>query len=1321
MKLYKRQTALLDKWAADEPDDALHTLYDGLPLKLRTALERVKNTETLWSDVERYLGDLYTKRLVARRGSFETAPRRAAPPAAAPPQMLLEERAKSFCDAAGFIPVPKYPGLYTADSLMGPAQINAKALSASIPNRPTNSAGWRGAPHRTQRPMTRFYSTLNRLGVSIGSLDVPTSKLVLGYLTFLSESRDKEVNDLLYLLEKSPGLNLLIAEVKAWKASTAWDGTKQPVRAPRKPVAARRSSPEGGIPSTTAPPPDNALWLLIPGQGNPFTMPLLFATRARLKAAAPQTAAATIIPSTSYRDAKCRVDLEPMLRVTRALQVFPTIISAAGTDPVAALAAAQAGTTRGPISPKAELSEVLSLLVTEWAEVVGPDLVRWYAEEEDWPPEGADEYRDWQHRYQEANDAYEEEPTAVNRLALLKAAYPGDQKWFTDRLTALSRLVASVWQCITTEARMAGYDLPKTPAVLSMMNLPFESMPGPLFQRVLEAVQSGEDVREAQEEGEGGEEEEEEEEEEEVPVGANYRLRTRLRWLLMGQVALSQSAIANDYDTWTIGARRAAEAAIVDCIDSTDAQIKDLALRFWDCPKDEQDEFMRALLSEVYAEARKFNGTVRRIRGETWLLPYGEGYWRRVLNLETRELGTVKLTGEAFARYTAGEDINDVILNKEVSVGALRRTIGEVEGLLEDEADAADVRDAIARLNEIVTARVALDMEDADRLHLEGLRRRVDAYLAGAQEGDEDGDEDEDEDEDALVVVAPEWLKPGAHIVNLDHPEWGVWKVDRLYDSQGSGTWEITSLDRSRNRTLITEEAAHFWAPAPRFKVGEKVVRSENGMSTTATVEEVEDFSSSTDSWTYKVRGFGGTIYHWAGTEIREVTEEDAPAPEPTTPMWQSDVYGRVKVVEGARGQRDVWHNIQCTNGCPPKHGYGFNGQRWARNQSPPPRLRDEVVAHGWGHLFGWASASPAPTPAPDVLTADQLVSPIFVMEYDPYQRGSKVVHRLRGLGMNTQVPGGLPRRKWVVEFKRSGVNDWALNATRPPMYLMHEEDWRAAAKRYNVLDLIEEAGGDVGADVEEEEESVYWTDKYETDDYPSGRHRVGARWFVEYGGENKGFRICRETEASAGSGRWIGRKCTNYGVAAAIRVDPEAPYAATLCLIPEHLEWVYLYGGNMKQQRTLRADEPEYAEYQRAILESVRGVLEANAHPPEASDDADVGKMDPEEYTGRVAKELGRLKKSMGATSIRQNYKGTGSKRAARQLWIHFDNGAVQDIWVYPSKVELGRGVVHNRPSKINPIGKTSVTLGGRDPYEAAVEVAEVLRAWAHDEPWGA
>ena len=55
-KLHKRQEKILEKYLDSAGSRAVAN-FDQLPSNVRSELERIKDTETLWSDVERWLGD----------------------------------------------------------------------------------------------------------------------------------------------------------------------------------------------------------------------------------------------------------------------------------------------------------------------------------------------------------------------------------------------------------------------------------------------------------------------------------------------------------------------------------------------------------------------------------------------------------------------------------------------------------------------------------------------------------------------------------------------------------------------------------------------------------------------------------------------------------------------------------------------------------------------------------------------------------------------------------------------------------------------------------------------------------------------------------------------------------------------------------------------------------------------------------------------------------------------------------------------------------------------------------------------------------------
>ena len=89
------------------------------------------------------------------------------------------------------------------------------------------------------------------------------------------------------------------------------------------------------------------------------------------------------------------------------------------------------------------------------------------------------------------------------------------------------------------------------------------------------------------------------------------------------------------------------------------------------------------------------------------------------------------------------------------------------------------------------------------------------------------------------------------------------------------------------------------------------------------------------------------------------------------------------------------------------------------------------------------------------------------------------------------------------------------------------------------------------------------------------------------------------------------------------------------------------------------------------------------------------------EQFTASIARELMKYRKSHGLISIRQNYKGTGSQRATRQLWVRFTSGAV-DVWLHPGSYDIGGVTMLRIP------GQTA--YGNRTPADIAKEIAEKI-----------
>ena len=100
----------------------------------------------------------------------------------------------------------------------------------------------------------------------------------------------------------------------------------------------------------------------------------------------------------------------------------------------------------------------------------------------------------------------------------------------------------------------------------------------------------------------------------------------------------------------------------------------------------------------------------------------------------------------------------------------------------------------------------------------------------------------------------------------------------------------------------------------------------------------------------------------------------------------------------------------------------------------------------------------------------------------------------------------------------------------------------------------------------------------------------------------------------------------------------------------------------------------------------------------------------DAAEYVGAVAKTLKRLKKSLGATTIRQGYKATGySAGTSVQVFVRFPDESCCDIWLGPQSVTfrpLYGGPEHGcKPANIE--------TDGTDPEATYRQIESNLRTW--------
>ncbi len=76
-------------------------------------------------------------------------------------------------------------------------------------------------------------------------------------------------------------------------------------------------------------------------------------------------------------------------------------------------------------------------------------------------------------------------------------------------------------------------------------------------------------------------------------------------------------------------------------------------------------------------------------------------------------------------------------------------------------------------------------------------------------------------------------------------------------------------------------------------------------------------------------------------------------------------------------------------------------------------------------------------------------------------------------------------------------------------------------------------------------------------------------------------------------------------------------------------------------------------------------------------------------DFNSQMARKLQNLKSDLGATKVRQGYKGTGAKSHRRQIWVDFPNDDSIDLWLEADRVGLG-GVCHTRFGQVPHNGRT-------------------------------
>jgi hypothetical protein len=230
-----------------------------------------------------------------------------------------------------------------------------------------------------------------------------------------------------------------------------------------------------------------------------------------------------------------------------------------------------------------------------------------------------------------------------------------------------------------------------------------------------------------------------------------------------------------------------------------------------------------------------------------------------------------------------------------------------------------------------------------------------------------------------------------------------------------------------------------------------------------------------------------------------------------------------------------------------------------------------------------------------------------------------------------------------------------------------------------------------------EPDDGIQWSAEVETDDYPSGRKRVAARWYVDQMKRKGLMRVCRQTMTGRG---WSQAKCTNGYEKVGLGYDPETDRSVLLgCDYPEAIT---IYAGTMKWQESIGEDDDRFEGFKAGIAKTMKlweeAIKKKSTKPktivPQGA-----------KYTGDLAKKLRSLKKELGADSVRQGYRGTGSASASRQIVINFPReDKMIDVWLETHNAKLGG--VYAR-TNIN------VLYNNRSVEEVYVEIRDQLSAW--------
>ncbi len=198
------------------------------------------------------------------------------------------------------------------------------------------------------------------------------------------------------------------------------------------------------------------------------------------------------------------------------------------------------------------------------------------------------------------------------------------------------------------------------------------------------------------------------------------------------------------------------------------------------------------------------------------------------------------------------------------------------------------------------------------------------------------------------------------------------------------------------------------------------------------------------------------------------------------------------------------------------------------------------------------------------------------------------------------------------------------------------------------------------------------------------------------------------KTEANTGNALFVSRK-------KALIAKLPSPVALMPWFVPSG---VNVHG---EAQYAGVSQRPARGEVQRAIEEAADELEAEVMETDEDRDDADahryVGKPIPggawrfdEAYTAAISKAMKALAARVQGVTFQQNYKGTGSKAAHRQVFVRFPSGAFIDVWLTDGGVSFG-GVAERHPARA--WSPTAIPYSKRSAEAVARDVVAMLAAW--------